>query len=211
MLQHAYVSRVPFRGARSRSWWLVLLLSLVVVKCGGTSGVRTTDGAASPNLDEQALARAVHERVNQARIERGLPALDWNSRLARIARNHSADMASENFFGHVNRQGQEPTDRAREAGFECSKQDGDLYYDGVGENLYMTTQYSRWQVTVDPTGERVRTYDWKSIDEIARETVDGWLSSQGHRANMLSRMYGSEGIGISIALDRNIYITENFC
>lgn len=191
----------------------VLLLTALLflqVKCTST-GTQTVDSVSAPHLDEQALARSIHTYVNRTRTERGLPSLRWNTALARIARDHSAAMASQNFFGHVNQQGQDPTARARQAGFECMKQEGDRVYTGVAENLYMTTQYSRWRDTVGPDGERTRTYDWKSIDQIARETVDGWMNSPGHRANLLNPIYDSQGIGVAVAADRDIFITENFC
>lgn len=56
----------------------------------------------------------------------------------------------------------------------------------------------------------VPSYNWNHDEDIAEKTVNGWMNSQGHRANILSGFH-SEGIGVAIASDDKVYITENFC
>lgn len=51
-----------------------------------------------------------------------------------------------------------------------------------------------------------------SQSEIAKSTVNGWLSSPGHRKNILTSTYDKEGIGVAVSLERNeVYITQIFC
>jgi uncharacterized protein YkwD len=37
------------------------------------------------------------------------------------------------------------------------------------------------------------------------------MGSSGHRENILSSAYDREGIGVAIAKDDKVYITEDFC
>jgi uncharacterized protein YkwD len=57
----------------------------------------------------------------------------------------------------------------------------------------------------------VQHFDWSSEERIARTTVAGWMASPGHRANILTAHWQREGIGVVIAPDRKVYITQNFC
>jgi uncharacterized protein YkwD len=46
------------------------------------------------------LERAMFQRVNRDRAERGLPGLKYDERLAEVARYHSEDMRERKFFAH---------------------------------------------------------------------------------------------------------------
>jgi uncharacterized protein YkwD len=37
------------------------------------------------------------------------------------------------------------------------------------------------------------------------------MESPGHRENILTKTYDSEGIGVEISADDKVYITQNFC
>lgn len=50
---------------------------------------------------------------------------------------------------------------------------------------------------------------WRTNQEIAQLTVDGWMNSPGHRDNILRKEYTVAGIGISMVNDYMI-ITHNF-
>ncbi len=56
-----------------------------------------------------------------------------------------------------------------------------------------------------------KSYDWKSLNEIADSTVKGWMASSGHRQNTLEKNYSRAGIGAAIAADGQVYITQVFC
>jgi len=61
------------------------------------------------------------------------------------------------------------------------------------------------------TVNRIQHFDWSSEERIARAAVEGWMASPGHRANILTAHWKREGIGLVIAPDRKVYITQNFC
>jgi hypothetical protein len=82
------------------------------------------------------LETEIHRLVNSERQKAGLKALSYDTRLAQIARNHSLDMARNDYFAHDNLSGQDPTARARLAGYDCRKDFGTYYVVGVAENLF---------------------------------------------------------------------------
>jgi uncharacterized protein YkwD len=65
----------------------------------GAATVGRTGGTPVPTVT---LEREMHQLVNQHRVRRGLPALQYDERVAEIAREHSAAMASRaRPFGHA--------------------------------------------------------------------------------------------------------------
>jgi uncharacterized protein YkwD len=76
----------------------------------------------------------------------------------------------------------------------------------VGENIYQNNLYSR-----AITEKKRTTYDWNSIEEIAASTVRGWMGSTGHRQVILEKDYTRTGVGVAIAADDKVYITQVFC
>lgn len=64
--------------------------------------------------------------TNAARVEHGLPTLTWDESVRKTARDHSADMADNNYFSHTNLEGQSPFDRMTEDA---------IAYQMAGENL----------------------------------------------------------------------------
>ena len=57
------------------------------------------------------LEREVFILINKERAAHGLHMLDWDSRIADVARAHCADMVNRSFFNHINPDGQRPSDR----------------------------------------------------------------------------------------------------
>lgn len=64
--------------------------------------------------------------TNAARVKHDLPVLEWNEEVRETARDHSADMAENQFFSHTNEQGQSPFERLEE---------DDITFTRAGENL----------------------------------------------------------------------------
>jgi uncharacterized protein YkwD len=152
------------------------------------------------------LAARVHELINSERQSYGLAPLAYDPALASIALSHSNDMALNNYFAHVNLAGKTPADRGNAAGYTCKKDYGSYYTIGIAENLFQNNLYTSVTET-----NGVYTYDWTAPEEIARSSVTGWMNSEGHRKNILTPTYDREGIGVAIAADDKVYITENFC
>ena len=171
----------------------ILLLALAVYSAGST--VRVAD-----------LERRVHDLINKERRDHKLAPLAEDDRLSRVARGHSQDMAKRQFFDHINPEGLDPTARGKRAGYECRKVRGNIVREGLGENLYQGSLYLRIRIE---DGERF--YDWNTAEQIARQSVDGWMKSPGHRRNILEGNYTLSGLGVAIAADDRVYITQVFC
>jgi len=78
-----------------------------------------------------------------------------------------------------------------------------------GENIALNHLYDKVMII-----DRYKYYDWNSQDKIAETTVQGWMKSPGHRENILTPYFKSEGIGVFINTsdtDGRVYITQNFC
>jgi uncharacterized protein YkwD len=159
-----------------------------------------------PKIDENDLEKQIHHLINQYRLQNGLDPLSLDDKLSNIARTHSQDMASRDYFEHETPEGKTPTSRATSEGYQCQKDIGNLIYSGIAENIYQNNLYN--SVTIIGI---VPIYDWNSQDQLAHSTVDGWMNSYGHRQNILSDIYDVEGIGVAIASDSKVYITQDFC
>lgn len=115
------------------------------------------------------LARAAVCLINHRRSVRGLPRLRINSRLGRAAMWHTHDMVHRRYFGHVSRRGRDVVDRLYGARYL-----GGRFSWAVGENL-------AWG-----SGSR----------GTPRAIVRAWMSSRGHRRNMLDARFREIGIGV---------------
>ena len=116
-------------------------------------------------------------------------------------------MAAQDYFAHVNPAGQNPTARGIAAGYTCRKDYGSYYTYGIAENLFQNNLYS----SATYYSNRETVYTWNSAEEIAQTTVGGWMNSSGHRENIVTPTFDREGIGVAIAPDDKVYITEDFC
>ena len=127
--------------------------------------------ATSPGGDNLgAVERTTLCLVNRERARRGIKRLDADGRLARSAGRYSSAMVRETFFSHVSPGGGTMLERIKRAGYL----DGARGYT-VGENL-------AWG------SGRLAT---------PIETVNAWMNSPGHRANILNRRFDEIGIGVA--------------
>jgi uncharacterized protein YkwD len=58
--------------------------------------------------------------ANSVRVREGLTAFTWNEKMASTSRKHSVDMATNNYFSHINLAGKSPFDRMTDDGFKFS-------------------------------------------------------------------------------------------
>lgn len=162
-------------------------------------------------FDGPALEKEIHQLINTERVTRGLAALDWDARIAQIARDHSEDMAANGYFRHDNLKGQSPTDRGNAAGYTCRKElGGGAYSYGLGENIWHGWEYSSY--TFGAGGSR---YDWMTQSQLANQAVSSWMGSPGHRRNILDSQYDRTGIGLGFGKSSGkpyaVYLTQNLC
>jgi uncharacterized protein YkwD len=101
--------------ARGFAAGLALLVASFAADAADPATPRITRAIASP-AHEAGEVRALIALVNRHRTGRGCRPLAWDGRLARVALEHSRDMARGEFFSHENRRGEGPFGRMRKAG-----------------------------------------------------------------------------------------------
>jgi uncharacterized protein YkwD len=153
---------------------------------------------AKPEIRIPDLEKLIHQSINLNRRVYDREPVMWDDQLGNFARAHSEDMVKRGYFKHVNPEGLTPMKRLEKAGFTSCRL--------VGENIYQNNLYSRVI-----TEKKKTTYDWNSMEIISASTVKGWMDSEGHRKNVLDENYVREGVGVAIAPDDKVYITEILC
>jgi uncharacterized protein YkwD len=153
---------------------------------------------AKPEIRIADLERQMHASVNFERRANTVEPLEWDDTLGKLARAHSEDMAARGYFKHVNPEGLTPMKRLQEAGYDSCRL--------VGENIHQNNLYSR---TI--TERKRTTYDWNSMEQIAASTMKAWVDSEGHRKNILQKTFTRQGIGVAVAGDDKVYITQLLC
>jgi uncharacterized protein YkwD len=139
---------------------------------------------AATNAPIAATAISIEEQVfgaiNQFREEQHLAPLSMAKDLANVARLHSQDMATRNYFDHISPDGN--TMRKRVLSF------GITNWNRLAENIAMNFGHN------DPASVAVR----------------GWLNSPAHRQNILDQDLTETGIGVAFDAKGRIYLTQLF-
>jgi len=149
--------------------WVVAAAALVgAVGCGeesdepaGASTVSATTVAypgghplAAETGDPGVLAREseLEALTNSHRAAMGLNALTTRDDVRAVARGHSEHMIVHSFFGHVNPEGDQPSDRARKAG---------IAWDAYGENIAggFATAADAFHAFLNSSGHRANIED----------------------------------------------------
>jgi uncharacterized protein YkwD len=130
------------------------------------------------------LERAIFHFTNEVRQKNGVRPLTWENSLRDVARAHSADMLVRNYFSHNSPEGRTPHDRIR-AGcrFPLSM---------TGENIWMSSGR--------PLG---------NTRQLASIIVDNWMSSPGHRTNLLHPQFTDIGVGVATN-GKDVQVTQAF-
>jgi uncharacterized protein YkwD len=150
-----------------------VVLAWAMLAMPATAPASTCAGAdLMPAADNDAALRsATLCLVNAERTKRGLVSLTSNAQLGKAAQNYSRAMVRERFFDHVSPGGSTLLSRVRR---------GTAYLRGarnyaLGENIaWGSGEYATPQ-----------------------ETVQAWMESAGHRANILNRRFRHIGVGIA--------------
>ncbi len=112
--------------------------------------------------------------MNAERTANGCAPVAWDETLAQVARLHSADMVSRDYFEHMTPEGVSPEARGEAAGATVA-----------AENI--AAGYST-----------------------AAEVMAGWMSSEGHRGNILNCSLTSVGIGVAHGGSYGTMWTQDF-
>ena len=163
----------------------------------------TTTVGTSDRFNPAEMESAIHQRINAYRQEHGQTKLEWDDRLARIARAHSEDMAKNDRYSHVNLAGDDASARARKAGYSCNNS----LSIGVAENIHLL--YGHTSMLLG------RPYALETQGRMIQRFVADWTNSPGHRRNILDPRYGKTGIGVAfgtaMGIEGGIYVTHKFC
>jgi uncharacterized protein YkwD len=133
----------------------------------GLGGTQPQDPppVAGRSPEEQAVDKAMLTQLNALRAQAGAGPLQFDQRLVNAAFNHALDMSQRNYFDHTSLAGLSPMDRAQRAGFSG----------GVTENICEAG-----------AGDS---------EAVARQILETYMGSPGHRKNMLDPQMNVCGLG----------------
>ncbi len=132
----------------------------------------------------QQVDNLVFDLTNQARRAKGLPPLSRDDELANVARAYSDDMLVRRFFDHTTP-------------------------DGVTFDKRISAHYPHWIYAVGENIWFASGYNPGNAQKLAKEIIDDWMSSPGHRENLLDPGYTHLGVGVS-ARHHTIRATQEF-
>jgi len=132
----------------------------------GDGGCPVGDRIPTPDAVEPARAATLC-LLNRERSAHGLPALVMDVRLTQASQLHSDDMGKRHFYAHKSPDGVEPSARVYAQGLPP-------HGTTVAENIHWGTG---WLAT-------------------PKEIMRDWMSSPGHRRNILSSELSRVGVGI---------------
>ncbi|HET6520345.1 MAG TPA: EamA family transporter [Geminicoccaceae bacterium] len=198
------------RGRRSGAVAVGAVVGLLLVPAaapalaqGGNQGARPADSSPTAYVRwaDQVLARPpdgvqfldrlerrIVELTNERRREQGLDPVEPDEALKRPARAHAISMLRRGYFAHETPGGRGLADRVAL-----------LARDFIGlpaENIFELRG-------VEPPFPADR------IERVARTTVDGWMASSCHRANILGQEYDRVAVGAVAEGDR-VVVTQVF-
>jgi len=157
------------------------LCSVLIVAVVESLGARVPSAGISYSFE---LERAIYHFTNEVRQKNGLSPLTWENCLRDAARAHSADMLIKNYFAHNSPDGHTPHDRIQAVcRFPISMS---------GENIWMSN------------GRQLG-----DVRQLARIVVDSWMSSPGHRSNLLRPQFTDIGVGVATN-GKEIQVTQAF-
>ncbi|HEY7783593.1 MAG TPA: CAP domain-containing protein [Pyrinomonadaceae bacterium] len=142
---------------------------------------KTSNDQTFPSLeDATAIERRAFELTNEERVKTGLNRLEWDPELCYLARIHSKKMARQGFFSHITPEGQRLKDRALAMGIPRFRV--------IAENIAYNQGFK------DP----------------GAFAVERWMISTGHRANILYSGFQTAAVGVFVAPDGTVYLTQAF-
>ena len=198
-------------GACVATMMLLLMSSCAATLSAGaaadpTTGTSTGNGANAANASFGGLAHlemAMWEKVNRDRTSpsvrdetKGLARpLDWDEKLAAIAREHSQEMAATGSFSHRGVDGSAPMTRVSKAG---------IRWLATGENIAKIDLGSGFVPVSETTANN------QVVTKAEMLFMDEPKFRPNHRGNILNPAYNHVGIGTARAADGSFYITQEF-
>jgi uncharacterized protein YkwD len=200
-LKAATLVQIKARDIRMRKIYyslVALLLLLQLTACTGLPGITISQGTptvtatgsqAQGTAEEQQLAQRLFKQINHDRAANNLPALAWEPRLERSARQHDLVMAAG--CGLMHQCPNEP-----DLGTRISNQG--VQWLAVGENI----------------GEGGPVFSnndaWNMVSMLHQGMMAEKPPDDGHRQNLLSKNFHRIGISIYIDAHNTLWLTEDF-
>jgi uncharacterized protein YkwD len=137
---------------------------------------------------ERQVEMSIIRYTNLERTNAGLPPLSEDIILSDVARVHSVDMITRNYFDHNTPEGLTPWQRMNNAGY---------FYICAAENIASNSY--RFNLNSNP-------------DDVGRYFVQSqWMQSSGHRANILNTCVTEIGVGVAYSSAGSEFIaTQDF-
>jgi uncharacterized protein YkwD len=184
---------------RKTLWYIVIFFLLVLLTaCTGLPGITFSQGTpiatssgshAQGTAEEQQLAQQLFQQINRDRAANNLPALGWEPRLERSARQHDLVMAAGCGLMH-----------------QCPNEPD------VGTRI--SNQGVQWQTVGENIGEGGPVYTnsdaWNMVLMIHNGMMAEKPPDDGHRRNLLSKDFHRIGISIYIDAHNTLWLTEDF-
>jgi uncharacterized protein YkwD len=172
----------------SRIFWVLAVLVTVMLVMPPASAQRMKHYRNRPEAKGMkyltGVEKGVFKLTNEVRRKNALPPLTDERQLRDIARDHSEDMLMRKYFSHVNPDGKSPHERIiKEYPYPLT---------ATGENIWGANG-----------SEPLET------ELLARIIVDTWMSSPGHRQNILNPDFTDIGVGVA-AIGKQIRATQVF-
>lgn len=168
--------------------------------------------ARNPNYE--LLDAALFQASNLQRKKYRLPLFSYSPILHRIASEHSEAMISKNFYSHENPYSKNNRNLSKRVLSQTNE------FSQMAENIaefdIIQSKYDTFCIIepkrkggdfqyIDCDTEKV--IPMQTYKELATNIVNEWMSSPGHRANLLNKNY--KVMGCAIRLSKNPYKTEN--
>jgi uncharacterized protein YkwD len=158
--------------------------------------------------------------TNEERKSANLKPFEYHSRIESVAFGHAQDMVKYGFYSHTS------TIRIKRTVQDRFHLEG-LNPEYYGENICSTfgLQYENGRKVNPPYPAGVFTYAFTSKKEtipphtyisFAKEVVNLWMNSPGHRQNILNPNFTTLGCGASVYLEKSFYnmpyfkVVQNF-
>lgn len=187
-----------YRSIKATAFLWIGILVLSVGFAGAATLYDSTlgdgDGIGPEPLDEEQVEEEVQTQINQIRANSSQIVLEHDDDLHQQSEEHTERMAENDLLSHqIGRSTVE--DRLGKAG--C----------GYGsENIVQS--WASEEIAI-PEQENIRTYDEESL---AKALVATWMSSEGHRENILTPEFRSTAVSVEIREDDDkVYATQMFC
>ena len=164
-------------------------------------------------IDYMLLNAALFYETNRRRIEHNLPAFRHSDAIEETARSHSRDMVEKKFFEHTSPVKGKRTlkDRLERNGIvNANIAENIAYMSALNRDpdrpLY-TPEQNGGYFSYTYKGAPLANHSYLSL---AKALVDQWMTSKGHRENILNRHYIFLGCGAAHYKDSSFYNMDRF-